>query len=172
MIVLALDLSTKDSGFAVFKDQELIHHGHITAGSSNLFHRIHHMVEELAKIIKEYNPEKAIIEDVLPEDVRHNVQVFKALTYLQGFVCDLLDSNKIEYKFFTASEWRKKCGIHTGRGIKRESLKTADVAFVQNQFGIKVGDDEADAIGIGFAAVGGTIKDPQVITDEFGFEFA
>jgi len=172
MIVLALDLSTKNTGWSIFTDQSLTAHGYINAGSTNVFRRIHHMVDEIKKIITQYNPTKAIIEDVLPEDVKHNIQVYKALTYLQGFICDTLDTAKIEYAFYTASEWRKKCGIHTGRGIKRESLKPKDIAFVQSQFGIKVNDDEADAICIGFAAVGGKIKEPQVIVDEDGFEFA
>lgn len=172
MIVLALDPSTKDTGWAIYTDQTLTAHGHISAGSANVFHRIHHMIDEINKIIIQYAPTKAILEDPLPEDVRHNIQVFKALTYLQGFICDSLNKQKIEYKFYTSSEWRKKCGIHTGRGVKRESLKPADIAFVQSQFGIKVGDDEADAICIGFAAVGGTIKTPQAIIDDYGFEFA
>ena len=92
--------------------------------------------------------------------------------YLQAFVTDVLDSAKIEFTFYTASQWRKKCGIHTGRGITRESLKPQDIKFVQSQFGVKVNDDEADAICIGFAAVGGVIKSPQTIVTDDGFEFA
>ena len=121
MIVLALDPSTKSTGYAVYNDQNLIAHGCISAGSSNLFKRISRMT--------------------------------------------------VETKFYVASAWRAKCGIRTGRGIKRESLKPQDIKFVQNQFGIKVNDDEADAICIGFAEVGGTIKQPQIIIDD-GFEFA
>ena len=172
MMVLALDLSTKNSGWAVYKNQELIAHGCISATNSNLYERIHIMCENVEKIVKKYNISKSIIEDVFPEDVHNNRNVFNALMYLQGFITDVLNTYKIEFKFYTASEWRKKCGIHTGRGIKRESLKAQDIKFVQNQFGIKVNDDEADAICIGFAAVGGTIATPQIITDEDGFEFA
>lgn len=172
MVILALDPSTKNTGWSIFINQDLHAHGYISAGSTNLFNRIHYMIDELKKIIEKYNPEKAILEDPLPEDVKHNIQTFKALTYLQGFICDLLNDNKIEYKFYTSSEWRKKCGIRTGAGIKRDPLKASDIAFVQNQFGIKVNDDEADAICIGFAAVGGEIKKPQIIIDNSGFEFA
>lgn len=171
MIVLALDPSTKSTGYAVYKDQELITHSYITAGSTNLYNRIHKMIEEIEKVIKEYKVEKAIIEDIIPDDVRNNQSVFKALMYLQGFITDLLNTYNIEFAFYTASEWRKKCGIHIGRGIKRDSLKPQDIKFVQSQFGIKVNDDEADAICIGFAAVGGVIKEPQVIIED-DFEFA
>ena len=172
MIILALDLSTKSSGYAIFNNQELIKHGYITAGSSNLYHRIHKMTDEIKTIAEENKVEKAVIEDVIPDDVKGNQKVFKALMYLQGFITDVLDSLNIPFIFYTASEWRKKCKIHTGRGVLRESLKPKDIEFVQNQFGIKVNDDEADAICLGFAEVGGEIKAPQVIVDDSGFEFA
>lgn len=173
MIVLALDPSTKNTGIAVFKDQELIYHNCINAGSQNLFRRIDKMIEGIEAVIKEYKPTHVAIEDPIPEDVQHNQNTYKALMYLQAFIMYYLDKYKItNIKFFTSSEWRKKCGIKTGRGIRRESLKLKDIAFVKSQFGIKVNDDEADAIGIGFAAVGGVIKEPQIIIDDSGFEFA
>lgn len=171
MVILALDLSTKSSGYAVYENQDLIEHGYFTASSSNIYHRIHKMCDEIKTICLNNKIDKAIIEDVVPEDVHSNQKVFKALMYLQGFVTDVLDSLSIPFEFFVASEWRKKCGIRTGRGIKRESLKPQDIQFVQNQFGIKVNDDEADAICIGFAFVGGEIKQPQTIVTDDGFEF-
>lgn len=175
MVVMALDPSSKHTGVAIFQDQELIHYECIDASSSNLYKRIDKMVRELGKIIDEYKVEKVAIEDVYPDDVQQNISVYKKLTYLQGYILHLLDDKGIaegNIKFFTASEWRKVCGIKTGRGIRRESLKPKDISFVKSQFGIQVGDDEADAIAIGFAAVGGVIKQPQVIIDDSGFEFA
>ena len=47
--------------------------------------------------------------------------------------------------------WRKDCGIRTGRGIKREALKKADIQFVKDNYNIDVNDDIADAICIGHA---------------------
>ena len=172
MITLALDLSTKSSGYAIFDGQTLKQYGCITAGSSNLYKRIDKMIEELDTILTNNQIDKVSIEDVIPEDVRHNETVFKALVYLQGFVMHLLDKHKItNIEFFVSSAWRKKCGIRTGQGVVRESLKPKDIQFVYNQFGIKVNDDIADAICIGFATVGGEIKSPQRIVTQDGFEF-
>jgi Holliday junction resolvasome RuvABC endonuclease subunit len=171
MYILALDLSTKSTGYSIFNDKELIEYNCITAGSANLFSRIDKMIEELDKILQKYKFSHVYIEDVYPEDVHSNIQVYKALVYLQGYVLHKLDDYKLNHTFYTASEWRAKCGIHTGRGIRRDTLKASDVKFVQNQFGIKVNDDIADAIGIGFAAVGGEVKVPQVIKTSDGFEF-
>lgn len=171
MITLALDLSTKSSGQAIYDGQELKDYGCITSASSNLYTRIDKMIEELKNILTKEKVDAVIIEDVLPEDVRNNQSVFKALMYLQGFVCHTLNHFKLTPTFVTASHQRKMCGIRTGAGVRRESLKPKDIAFVQSQFGIKVNDDIADAICIGFSAVGGTIKEPQTIVTDDGFEF-
>lgn len=53
---------------------------------------------------------------------------------------------KIEYIY--PSQWRKNCGIKTGRGIKRDSLKKADIDFVKQRYNLSVNDDIADAICI------------------------
>lgn len=171
MITLAVDSSTKSTGIAIYNNQELKHYSCITASSTNLFKRIHKMQDEIENIIKEYKPDKVIIEDVVPDDVKGNQTVFKALMYLQGYLVEIFNKYELPYEFMVASHWRKLCGIKTGAGIKRESLKPKDIAFVKNQFGISVNDDIADAICIGFAAVGGTIKEPQVVVVD-GFEFA
>lgn len=170
MITLAIDASTKSTGWSIFEEQELKDYGCITAGSANLFHRIHKMASEINNIILKYKVTNVAIENVIPEDVRHNQSVYTALMYLQAFLVDVCDQHKIKPTFYVASAWRKKCGIHTGRGIVRESLKAKDIEFVKSQFNLSVNDDEADAICIGFAHVGGIIKEPQDIVDD-GFEF-
>lgn len=171
MITLALDPSTKSTGQAIFNDKELTNYGCITAGSSNLYKRIDKMIEELDSIIKTYKVENVVLEDVIPDDVHRNNAIFKALMYLQGFIMHKLDEYKLSSTFFVSSEQRKKCGIKTGAGIHRESLKPKDIAFVKSQFGISTNDDVADAICIGFAATGGVIKESQTIVTDDGFEF-
>ena len=171
MITLAVDASTKSTGLAIFDGQELKHYECITASSTDLFKRIHKMQDELEKVIKEYKVDRIVIEDVIPEDVHGNQNVFNALKWLQGYLVEVFVKNKLPYEFMVASHWRKLCGIKTGSGVRRESLKPKDIAFVKNQFGISANDDICDAICIGFAAVGGTIKEPQVVVVD-GFEFA
>lgn len=154
--ILGIDPSTKSTGIAIFEDNTLIKYKCITASSSNLFTRIEKIITELNNILKTNKIDYVYIEDVFPEDVKHNQQVFNALKYLQGFILYELNKFKINHTFFTASEWRKKCGIKTGRGIKRETLKGKDIEFVENKFNVTVNDDIADAICIGYA---GLIKD-------------
>lgn len=172
-IVLAIDGSTKNTGWAIFTDNALTAHGVINAGSANVFHRIDKMIEEMKKIIEKYEPTKISMEEVLPEDVRHNNNVFKPLMYLQGYFMHLFDDCKIPADLVVASHWRKCCGIKTGAGVQRTSLKPKDIQFVRKMFNIQVGDDEADAICIGWAATHKPLPvvDDEITKDEFGFEF-
>ena len=171
MKTLALDLSSKSSGYAIFENQELEKYGCISASSSNLYKRIEKMTTELTTILKENKIDKVIIEDVVPDDVHNNGTVFRALMHLQGLVAYTLNKFNLSPEYVVASHWRKLCGIKTGAGVRRESLKPKDKEFVKNQFGITVNDDIADAICIGFAFVGGTIKKPMTIVTDDGFEF-
>lgn len=165
MKVLALDLSTKSAGWAVFENTKLIESGCITATSTNVLNRISKITEELRVIYNRFTPDNIIVEEVLPEDVKHNQQVFKALMYMQASVALEFNKNGKKLEFYTASEWRKKCGIRTGRGITRDMVKAADIKFVKDNYGINANDDICDAICIGYA-----YTHNSVVTDD-GFEF-
>ncbi len=69
MRVLALDLSTKSSGQAIFENQELVEYDCITSASTNLYTRIDKMVEGISAILTTEKIDKVIIEEVLPDDV-------------------------------------------------------------------------------------------------------
>ena len=130
------------------------------------------MVQEIKNIIAANGINKVAIEDVVPDDVRNNGTVFRALMHLQGCVCKMLNLDfNLTPEYLVASHWRKMCGIQTGAGICRESLKVKDKEFVKNQFDITVNDDIADAICIGFVVVGGEVKVSDTIVTDDGFEF-
>lgn len=174
MKTLAIDPSTKSSGIAIFEDDKLIEYKCLTASSNNLFKRIHKICDELEKILENNTDINVVyMEDVLPDDVKNNNKVYKALMYLQGFICDILNSFGLTPVFIFPNEWRAQCGIHTGRGVMRESLKPKDMAFVKSQFGLDVNDDIADAICIGYVATGGKkLKEEDFCqVTSGGFEF-
>lgn len=155
-MILSLDLSTKSSGWAIFKEQELINYGCITSSSTDLIKRIHIMIDEIDRILQENEISKIIVEEVRPEGGYGvgNQKTHKALMYLQAALEFLIHDNynkKVKIEYIFPSSWRAKCGIKNGRGIKRTSLKEADIAFVKENFNLDVNDDEADAICIGFA---------------------
>lgn len=153
MVLLSLDASTKSTGYAIFEDEILTKHGFFTSASTDVIKRIHKMSESLDALLQENKVDKIVLEEVRPVTNGVSEATFKALIYLQAEFAILLHDKypkiKIEYSY--PSEWRSYCNIKTGRGIKREELKKADTEFVKNRYGITVNDDEADAIGIGYA---------------------
>lgn len=156
MRILAIDASTKSSGWAVFDDTKLVQYGCITASSNDLVKRIQKMISEIDVILQNSQAEKIILEEVRPEDKglqNQNLKTHKALMYLQAAIVFLLHDRhpKVELDFLYPSEWRSLCGIKTGSGVKRESLKPADIAFAKTKFNLDVNDDIADALGIGYA---------------------
>lgn len=153
MITLSIDASTKNTGVAIFNNSKLIHYQCISSSNTNTLKRIKYMTKEVQKIIKEYKPDRVVIQDVLPEDVKHNQNVFKALIYLQASLVLKLSDYNLEPTFYTASHWRAQVGIKTGRGIKRNQLKTASKKLVTAIYKINVNDDISDAICLGMAYI-------------------
>ena len=153
MITLSIDASTKNTGIAIFKDSNLIHYQCINSSNSNTLKRIKYMTNKIQKIIKQYNPDRVVIQDILPEDVKHNQNVFKALIYLQASLVLKLSDYNLEPTFYTASHWRSQVGIKTGPGIKRNQLKDASKKLVAAIYQINVNDDISDAICLGIAYI-------------------
>jgi Holliday junction resolvasome RuvABC endonuclease subunit len=155
MFILSIDASTKATGWAIFNDHELVDYGMVTATSTDLIKRLHKITNDLKPIIEKYDIKKVILEEVRPEMGTQNIKTHRALMWLQGALATMLHD---DYKFslddivyLYPSEWRKVCGIKTGSGVRRESLKPKDIAFVKQTYNINVNDDIADAIGIGYA---------------------
>ena len=154
-MLLALDLSTKSTGYAIFDKDKLIESGCITASSTDTIKRIYKMIDEIKTICSKFNIDEIIAEEVHPENQYGvgNIRTQKVLMWLQGalefFIHDKYD-NKLSIQYVYPSEWRKVCGIKTGKNQKRSDLKPADVQFVKDTFNLDVNDDEADAICIGY----------------------
>ena len=163
MNILALDCSTKSTGVAVYEDTNLIFHCCITSSSTDLFKRIHKMVDEINLLVQKYNISKLVLEEVRPDDIgaRSNLNTHRALMWLQGAIAMMIHDEhpKITIDYLYPSEWRKLCGIKTGRGIVRETVKQSDIKFVKDTFNLTVNDDEADAIAIGYAFLHPTPKE-------------
>lgn len=156
MKILALDLSTKSSGWALFEGADLKDYGLATAANADVISRIYKIVSEIQSVIMANSDISTIvIEEVRPENQKGvgNLHTHKMLMWLQAKLNFMLHDNypwiKIEYVY--PSEWRAKCGIKNGRGVKRAEAKAADIEFANNHFGLSLkSDDIADAIGIGY----------------------
>ena len=150
--VLAIDGSTTSSGIAIFDNLELIHYECISTSGDTLT-RIQKTVKRIRQLYDLYNPTDVIMQEVLPEDVRHNQVTYKALMYLQAGIALELNKSRQKMQFYIPGTWRKICGIKTGRGVKRQTLKAASQELVKKKYNIEVNDDISDAICIGNAYV-------------------
>lgn len=154
-MIMSLDISTRSTGLAIFDNNKLIAYKLITATSTDLIKRIQKITKEIQETIEEYNRiDKLILEEVRPEDsVGLNTNTHRALMWAQAAIAFMIHDNypKITMEYVYPGTWRKDCGIKTGRGIKREALKKADIQFVKDNYNIDVNDDIADAICIGHA---------------------
>ena len=153
MKLLALDCSTKATGVAIFDSCALLGSSVITASSTDLIKRIHKMVDTIDQLVGEIGIDTIVMEEVIPDHSK-NQNTFKALMYLQAAVVIMLHdkypATKLELVY--PGSWRSTCGIKTGRGVVRETLKQADVRFANSTYGLNISsDDQADAICIGHA---------------------
>ena len=153
MTIIGFDLSTKSSGVSVYKDGKLIYYECVTAASSDLFARIQKIVDKIQSILDQFQPSYAALEDPLPAVVGNNMQTYKALTYLQGYICMLLRKRKIKFDLLVSSSWRAKVGLKVGRGIKRQALKKQAIDKVKEMYNINVNDDVAESILIAYSKV-------------------
>lgn len=152
--VLAIDASTKSTGISVFQDYKLVYYECVTISSNeDTLDRILKMAKKVRQVYEKYKPNNIIMEEVLPQDVKHNQQVYKALIYLQAAIVLQLHKSGGNVQFYTASHWRAAVGIKTGRGIKRQHLKEASQYLIRQKYNIQVNDDISDAICLGLAYI-------------------
>lgn len=156
MKVLALDASTKATGLAIFQDKELLGYSTIRASSTDLINRIHKMTDTIDTIISEANIDTIIMEEVIPDHSK-NQHTFKALIWLQAVIIVMVHDKhpSVKVELIYPGSWRAQAGIKTGRGVKRDTLKEADIKRAKEIFGAEqLNDDEADACLIGGVYVG------------------
>lgn len=159
--LLALDQSTATTGYAVFKDQELLTVGHIDPSGSDYLERIVHLRRWLNNIINTLEEDiEVAIEDIQLQQFEPNgtgrqskdfgVTTYKKLAHVQGAILNLLVARKIKYSIIPSSSWKKTCKI---KGQHRNEQKKMAQQFVKETYNIKATQDEADAVCIGYHAL-------------------
>ena len=151
MNLLSLDQSSRITGYAIFKDEQLIKYGKIELEDKNIGLRLYKLRQEIEKIIKEYNIEFVIFEDIqLQSNVQNNISTFKILSEVFGVIYELLTEMKIPNKSILAVTWKSKLKI---KGKTRQEQKKSAQSFVLEKYNIKPTQDEADAICIGLSEI-------------------
>lgn len=149
---LALDQSTKITGYAIFSEEgKLIKHG-IYVPTGDYLERITKLRKWMIEVIEEYNCEiRVSIEDIQLQKIPNtsayqNVLTFKKLAQTQGALLTVLTELKLDYLVIPSVVWKSKLGI---KGARSKEQKKAAQSFVKKNYGIDASEDEADAICIG-----------------------
>lgn len=145
MRVAGLDCSTTKSGISIMSD------GNLEMCTLVDLHkekdpdkRIRSMIKNIYDTLERYNLDSIYIEKAIMKG--GNAKTIQQLSYLSGAVLMYCVQKDLEFFNPLPSEWRKQIGIAQNNKIKREVLKAEAIQAVKNEYGLDVGDDEAESI--------------------------
>lgn len=150
MKLLALDQSSKITGYAVFDDNTLVVYGKIDAGEADLPARLTRLRNAVKSLIDEYGIDLVALEDIqLQANVGNNVSTYKALAETIGVLTQMLHESGVPHELIHSQSWKSTLGI---KGRSRAEQKRNAQQWVVNTYHFdkkKPTQDECDAICIG-----------------------
>ena len=151
MKVLSFDQSTRVSGWAYFEDGKYVESGAVDMSKSKLEtdKRSFEMAKEIWKVIKKYNPQEIIIENVQQQSSPSTVII---LARLAGMIIGYAEAHNVHVHILLPSQWRKALGYSQGAKVKRQELKQQSIDYVKNKYGFDLPEDECEAIALNDAA--------------------
>lgn len=153
MKILALDQSSRITGYSIFKDGQLEVYGKFNAEvvGADQGKRLHYIRNKVKELIDKYEIDKVVLEDIqLQNNVVNNVQTFKILAEVFGVISELCIELDIPQGAVLASSWKSALGI---KGRARAEQKKNAQQWVVDTYSVKPTQDECDAICIGQYAV-------------------
>ena len=145
--LLALDQASRVTGWAIFEDGKLEKYGKILLDDPNTDIRLVQLRQGIQTLIADYNINEVIFEDIQQQNnVANNVQTFKVLAEVYGVVSELLQELQIPHSTVLAASWKSTLDI---KGRTRAEQKKNAQLYVEQNYGVHVIQDIADAICIG-----------------------
>lgn len=144
--ILALDQSSRVSGYAVFKNNQLIMSGTFSVTDDSIPSRLVKIRTKVKDLINQYNIDKIILEDIQLQTQTNNVTTYKALAEVLGVLEELSAELGIPHETIFSTSW--KAGLNI-KGRDRATQKKNAQLFVSENYNLKVSQDESDAICIG-----------------------
>lgn len=141
--LLALDQSSRTSGYAIFEDGKLLTYGKFTYDDADFGVRLEKIRNKVENLIHDYQIKEVVFEDIQLQD---NVETFKKLAEVFGVIYELLTELSIPNQTVLASSWKSTLGI---KGSARPEQKRNAQEWVFKTYSVKPTQDEADAICIG-----------------------
>lgn len=144
--VLALDQSTKLTGWSLYDDDKLVDYGTFKTGDAkDEIKRCSEVKSWILSMIEKTKPDIIGLEGIQYQK-NIGVVVFETLAELKGILRNALFERNILVIVCPTNTWRAHCGV---KGKTRAEKKTFMKQLVKQWYDVSVSDDEADAIGIG-----------------------
>lgn len=146
--MIALDISSVSTGWALFENGKYVESGTLTASGSEENH-VTHMMTDIDILLSHFDPDICVAEETILS--KFNPKTFRTLTMILGVAMYVCKERETEFITLTPSEWRKLISTEK-KPRKREDLKKWDLTKAKELFDKDFGtDDEADAVLIGQA---------------------
>ena len=147
--LLALDQASHTTGYTILDGNQIIKVGHFECVGADLGDRLVQLRNNIGKLIKEYNIDEVIFEDIQLQDVNGNketgIKTFKILAEVYGVVYEYLTEIGIKNSSVLPIKWKAHFKI-AGKGRAQE--KKMSKAYVEKTYGIDCTEDEADSLCI------------------------
>ena len=123
----------------------MIDWGKFTHEEADLAQRLHEVKLHVLAFIQYYEIDKLYLEDIQYEQ-QIGATTYKILAELIGVLQELATERHLPIEIVPPATWRHTCGI---MGKTRSDKKKNAQKHVLDTYGLKVSEDEADAICIG-----------------------
>lgn len=148
--LVSLDVSTKKTGYAIFKNGNYSLSGLISyEKEKDLDERLRGMSMNILSVLDIYKPQIISIEDTY---CGRNPSVQKSLNRLQGVIYGWAVRNNADFNLYLPTQWRKYIDEIPTKG-KRNDLKEKAIEYAVKKYKEDINDDEAEAICIGEATL-------------------
>lgn len=145
--LLALDQASVTSGYAVFKNGNLVDYGKFTFNDDVIAERLVKIRAKVIELIEEHDIDEVAFEDIqMQGNVTNNVQTFKVLSEVFGVISEVLQEKKMKYTVVMSGTWKSTLGI---KGRTRPEQKRNAQEYVLQTYNVKAIQDVCDAICIG-----------------------
>lgn len=147
--LLALDQSSRTTGFTVLKDGKIEVVSHFECIGDDLGDRLVQLRNNISSLISQYNINEVVFEDIQLQDVNGSkekgIKTFKILAEAFGTVHEYLTEIKMPYAVAMPIKWKAHFKI-AGKGRPQEKKMAQE--YVLKQYGITCTEDEADSLCI------------------------
>lgn len=144
MVVAGIDASTKKSGVCIMIDGKLVFYTLIDLEKEkDAMKRIPKMMIKICEVLDKYDIDTICMEKSI---LKTNVDTVQKLSNLAGGIMLYCAQKGIKFEHPTPPMWRKVVGLQQSSKIKRDVLKAEAILAVEQEYGLHVGDDIAEAV--------------------------